>query len=268
MNAGITGFLRLVGITSVMLGTLYGCRTIGAPPMSLDRAVSMECLPISRYPKSVRATMKLPSGYSGLQTLGGTSREYCALQPGCRLYSKTEFEFLWNESVNSFMDTAIFALIPCRLEKDYPPFLASIENKAWRDSSIIDRPDAQRLLETMNGRWCGLHEKTEGFRATELMVMFQRRHDQLAIAGTMAWARIPGGPVGEDSYFKHMLLVPQVFDKTAQTFVFREISRYQNGQIWTLNAKEMLLRDNSGTDFHLFRTCDGYWDKAGPSPFN
>lgn len=256
----------IICLISALLFTLCGCRTVSEQPVSLKQAIHENCLPVSRYPKTVRAVMKLPPGYSGVQTLGGTSREYCSLTPVCGIYSKAEFEALWGEAVTNYTNQAIFALKPCYLDADYLSLLAAAEERAWKETLTIDRRfDAQRIMEVKSGKWCGRENKKSNFAPSEVAISFQRRRDRMVGVATTAWGKRPEEPVGEEGYFDYQLLVPKWAD--TEVLVFEEVSRHHSGAIWTLNLKDMILTDSQYRKYALSRSCEGYWDKAGEFPF-
>lgn len=236
-------------------------------PLSLNEAIHEECLPASRYPRFIRAAVKLPATYSGLWTLGGTSRENCAIPPGCKIYSKNEFEELWRQKVSGFMDEALFAVMPCRLEADYPQLLAEAEARAWAASTLPHGSDAERLIMEKSGKWCGRHLKVSGLAPAEMMISFQQRRKRPVGYATMAWARVPGGSIGEEDYYDQMLLVPRSVDLSKGMLVLHEVSRFRSGNIWMLALNDMVLRDNGGREYRLSRGCEGYWTKAGDFPF-
>lgn len=253
-------------LESMPLNQIWAAK-LGGRILSLSQAIREDCLPASRYPEGIRAVVNMPANYSGLWALGGTSREYCSIEPGCKIYSKSDFETLWGEKVLNFTNDALFALMPCRLDSDYPQLLAEAEARAWSTSALPQDSDTQKLIGKISGKWCGRNNTNPGFAPAELTIAFQERRGRWAGYTTQAWARVPEGPIGEEDYYDQMLLVPQTYDPVKGVLVLHEVSHARSGSSWILALGEMALKDYQGREYRLAHACDGYWTKPGKFPF-
>lgn len=81
-------------------------------------ALPKGCLDRRSFPDSIEHRVARPAGRSGLMILAGTSREFCAMTPGCLTMSKREFEQMVGGGISGYTDAALFALAPCKTDAD------------------------------------------------------------------------------------------------------------------------------------------------------
>ena len=202
--------------------------------------------------------MPAPEGYSGLQFLAGTSKEFCTVSRGCKLFSKQEIESLLAGRIDGFTDLALFGIMTCRLEPDYKELLRREDTKARKSSVYEKDPLMKASLSTLRGEWCGLTEDKPNHSRAQMRIIFIQDSKMMKGQATLTWAHI-----GQSDYVDRITLIPIGFKTVGlvKEFTFQEVSRYRSGTIWKLyeSSGEFYFYQEDWGKCPMSHSCDGFW---------
>jgi len=97
------------------------------------------CLPRELYSEHISEEVDSMPMRMGIKIHQGVSKEFCESNPGCKLFTKKEFEKLWPIKI-AYMDTALFSMSPCRTHEDR---LSNLKKDRTQAQSHLNGPQVK-----------------------------------------------------------------------------------------------------------------------------
>lgn len=236
------------------------------PPVASAPLVAARdgCQARADFSPEVQQLIPPTAGFSGIQIYQGTSSDACSHEPpGCKLFSKSEFERMFNTKIGYYTAERLFAILPCRLDNDFDEMVSRKKREALLNGAF------KPLIGDLTGEWCARANSKPGSGSVmKLRAVFGEEAGRTVGKAVMTWPSTPGGALGGSGYVDKIELIPQHAEQRAGDYVieYQEISRYRSGNHWSLTrtAEGWVLYGNDSF-FPLKRSCDGFWKEGASS---